>query len=477
MISKDINKAIFQSLTGKYSWYLFQILSLAVLSRIFSPQMFGVLAALQVIVMFFQLVVSSGLAPAIIYADKLSKQQRDGIFTFTLLVGFSLSLLVYAFADYLFLWLGLGENAYLTAILISIILTSSLSMLPLAALQKDARFLTIAQAEIFSELLAFIMCLVMHFYYELGLIALLTKFALVPVLRFLFYYLKSAVTEIGRPTLGQDIKAVSILFDFAKFQFAFNILNYFSRNLDTLLITKYFGIATIGFYEKSYQVMRYPLQLFTFAITPALQPILTKYKDDVPLVEREFYRIALRLALLGFAVSFVLFWGSEEIVFIMFGPQWSETSIYLSLLSVSVPLQMVLSSTGGVYQALGKAKLQFYCGAFSSFINVSAITAGVIYQSVELLCIFLSLGFIINFVQCFYLLQLKVFQSKIDKNLVIIFILVTLPYLNLLFKNSKNVFDGVYVDAFVNLTQMGVMVVVPFIALFLFNKKITKIKL
>jgi len=451
-INKDLNKAIIQSLTGKYSLYIFQIVSLAVLSRIFTPEMFGILATLQVIVMFFQLIATSSLGPAVVYAETLSNKERDGIFSFTLLFGLVLVAAFYCIADSLFSWLGLaGESFNLTVMVCFVIISSSASMLPVATLQKDSKFIDIAKADIYAEFLAFLLCLFL-FYLDYG-------FVFVPTVRFFFYYVKSSKTTIGRPKLGKHISSIKLLLSFAKYQLGFNLVNYFSRNLDTILITKYFGVATVGFYEKSYQVMRYPLQLFTFAITPALQPVLTKYKHQVDVIEREYYPIAFKLAMLGFFVAWVLFWGADEVVFIMFGPQWHEAGQYLSVLSVSIPLQMVLSSTGGIYQAVGRAKSQFYCGIFSSVVNVSMILIGIYYTDLILLCQLLVLGFVINFIQCFWLMQARIFNSKFTVNLFLIVCVILSPYCNLFFFEAAGPINTsilTYQDAFISLCLLGV---------------------
>ncbi|MGX9418459.1 oligosaccharide flippase family protein [Vibrio sp. WJH972] len=457
-IKKELNKAILSSLLGKYFLYIFQIVSLAILSRLFTPEMFGVVAAFQVFILFFQLIANSGLAPAVVYKGTLTTEERNGIFSATLLIGIVCSIVFLFATPYLVVWLGLEYVEVLSWVLAINVLFSALSMLPMASLQKDAKFMILARAEVYAELISLGITLIL-FYFGYGVEALASKLLFVPVFRFVFYYLQSADTEIGRASFGRNVSAISSLYAFAKFQVLFNVLNYFSRNLDTLLITKYFGVATVGFYEKSYQVMRYPLQLFTFAITPALQPVLTKYKDQPDVIEKEYYPIAFKLAMLGIFVSSVLFWGSEEIVFIMFGSQWAEAGVYLAIFSVSIPLQMVLSSTGGIYQAVGASKLQFYCGVFSSIVNVAMIISGVLLTDLVLLCKLLVAGYVINFIQCFWLMHKRIFKSLSRTNLLLIFVLILVSYLNLLFFNATTlVKDGlVYLDAFIYLCVLSGM--------------------
>src|SRR5690606_41173614 len=85
-----IYRAIAKSMGGKYLAYGVQFGALMLLSRLFNPETFGVIAAVQVFFIFFQLMAEAGLAPAVIALDKLSSHDRDGIFGFTILVGVTL---------------------------------------------------------------------------------------------------------------------------------------------------------------------------------------------------------------------------------------------------------------------------------------------------------------------------------------------------------------------------------------------------
>lgn len=449
-LSNKLNQAILKSLAGKYSLYIFQIISLAILSRLYTPQMFGVLAAVTVLILFFQLIATSGLGPAVIYAKSISIDQRDGIFTASFIIGTVGALLFYIFTPYLMGWLEIENLSYINLVLAFNILFSALSMLPLASLQKDTQFLLIARAEILAELLSLAVAVVMY-YQGFGVLGLISKLMVVPVIRFVFYHFSSTKSSIGKAHFGKDIKAICTLFAVAKYQLAFNILNFFSRNLDTILITKYFGAVAVGFYEKSYQVMRYPLQLFTFAITPALQPILTEHKDNPFIVMKEFYRIAIKLACLGLFTSMVLYWSAADIVLILFGPQWESTVYILKVLSVTIPLQMVLSATGGIFQAFGATKEMFYCGLFSSSANVCAIVLGVLSGDLLTLCTFLAVSFALNYLQCFYVLHKYLFKSYPIKQFLILTTLIITCYLNLLDNATLNDALGIdYFDAFLN---------------------------
>lgn len=69
------------------------------------------------------------------------------------------------------------------------------------------------------------------------------------------------------------LQPLRTIFAFSAYQFSFNVINYFTRNLDKLLIGKYMGMSPLGFYEKSYRLMMLPLQNITNIISPVMHPI------------------------------------------------------------------------------------------------------------------------------------------------------------------------------------------------------------
>ncbi|MEC8010459.1 MAG: oligosaccharide flippase family protein [Pseudomonadota bacterium] len=424
MLAADLKKALLHSLLGKYVLYIIQLVSMMVLARLIAPEIFGVVAAVSVIAMFFQMIGVSGLTPAIVYQEKVDATLRNSIFTFTLLIGLVLAALFTVSAPYLHAWFGFTQGLTLFYLLGICSFFAALAIMPMSSLLKDSKFIRISQAEALAELIGFGLCLFILWKWDHELAALGGRFLAIPVFRFVFYYVFSKNTEIGRPAFGRDLKSVLPLYSYAKFQIMFNVVNYMSRNLDNLLIAKYFGAASLGIYEKTHQIMRYPLQLFTFAITPALQPVLTKYKHDPDAVCGSFFKVATRLAAVGVFSSVVLYLCTEEVIYILFGENWMQVAPLLKILALSIPVQMVMSSTGGVFQAFGKVKEMFYCGLFSSVTTVAAICYGVYSENLEILCLSIVVSFYINYVQCMWMLRKSIFSNHLEGFLLVTFILI-----------------------------------------------------
>lgn len=473
-VHNKLKKAIIKSMTGKLAVYIAQLVSLIILARLFTPEQFGIVAAAMIFVMFFELMTSRGLAPAIVYKKKFENRERDGIFTFTLILGLLLSVLFIGLAEPIFNWFGFKSGIEVFYVLAGYIFFSAISTMPLASLQKDTRFHSMAGSEVIAELLSLAFCLYLYFL-DYTYIALAAKVLSVSFIRFIFYYLFSRTTEIGGASIGKNIGAIRHLYQFAKYQLAFNFLNYFSRNLDQILIGKYFGAITLGGYEKVIQVIRYPMQLFTFAITPALQPILTKHQEQPEIVEDAYYKVIFKLALMGLFIATITFWGASEAIYILFGDQWNMVAPMLGLLSISIPLQMVLSSTGGIFQAFGKTKEQFMCGLFSSCTNVSAIVLGIYMVDVLILCMLLPLAFLVNYFQAFFVLHRSIFSFREFKPFFLVTLIVVAPYLNYFFYFSINYqLPESYLAAFSNLIKISLISLIILTLLYIIGLQLKK---
>ena len=147
-----------------------------------------------------------------------------------------------------------------------------------------------------------------------------------------------------RLTLGLTV--LRKIFSYSAYQFLFNVINYFSRNLDKLLIGKYMGMSDLGYYEKSYRLMMLPLQNITQVITPVMHPIFSDFQDDKGKLATSYERILRFLAFIGLPLSVLLFFTAEEVTLIIFGDQWLPSVPVFRILSLSVGIQYDLNPYG-----------------------------------------------------------------------------------------------------------------------------------
>ena len=179
----------------------------------------------------------------------------------------------------------------------------------------------------------------------------------------------------------------------------FSFVNYFSRNLDKLIVGKYFSMSELGYYDKSYRLMQLPLSYITFVIGPVLHPILSSLQDDKAELARKNLKLVTLLSYISFPLGILLFFTSGEIIRIIFGPNWAPAVPVFSILALSLPLQIILSTSGAIYQAAGKTKHMFFCGLQSTVTTVSAFfIAALLFRTIESMAWAWDISLLINFI-------------------------------------------------------------------------------
>lgn len=408
MKEHSIKTASVINIIGKYLNVFVGLIFSAILARILTPKEFGTVAVVTVFTSFFSLLANMGIGPAIIHNKNLDDEDISHIYSFTVWAGLAISLLFALFSIPLS-WF-YGDSKYIPiGLLLSISLFfSTMNIVPNAILLKKLKFKlvnirTIA-VHIAASSIAVVLALKGASYFAIVINSVLTAF---------FVYLWNYHTVKPKFILKIDKSRVMQIREYSSYQFAFSFVNYFSRNLDNILIGKTLGDVSLGFYNKSYHLMMYPLQYLTHAISPVLHPILSKHQDDKKYIYEQYMKVVKILSLLGIFITCYFFFAADEIILIMFGDQWINSIPSFRFLSLSIWAQMITSSSGSIYQSIGKTKLLFVSGLYSAIIVVGAILVGVVMQDINAVAISVSIGYIIVFIINYIVLIEKGFELSV----------------------------------------------------------------
>ena len=163
------------------------------------------------------------------------------------------------------------------------------------------------------------------------------------------------------------------------------------------------GMSLLGYYEKSYRLMMLPLQNITHVITPVMHPVFADYQHNLNKLATSYEKIIRLLAFIGFPLSTFLWFSAREITLIVFGEQWLPSVSIFQILSISVGIQIIMSTSGSIFQASNDTRSLFICGLFSSIINVTGICFGLFFfKTLDAISWCITTTFSISFLQCYY---------------------------------------------------------------------------
>ncbi len=150
----------------------------------------------------------------------------------------------------------------------------------------------------------------------------------------------------------------------------FNALNYLVRNLDYVVIGKFFDLATVGQYSIAYKIMVFPMKNVTSRIQTVLYPILVKLKDDWGRVERLYTLVVSGIAYLIFPVIVLVSSLANLWVPLFFDvTRYSMLIGLVQILSLVGSVQAITSPVGSLYLVSGNTQAMFRTGLVIALIN------------------------------------------------------------------------------------------------------------
>ena len=394
-----MKKAVAWTAAAKYTTAALQLVFAAILSRILTPEEYGTVAVIHVFVVFFNLFCDMGFGSAVIQDRELTDKQTNDIFSWTVYIGLTLQVLFIGasfliakfYNDTIYISLGI--------ILSFSLLLNALNMIPNASMLKQKRFKSITFRAITGNVTASLLTILLAFK-GWGVYALVLQ----SVFSILIIFIWNEVSVKLKVVLKPDIASIKRIWGYSIYQFLSQLFNYFNRNLDQLLIGKFFSRAELGQYNKSYHLMHLPISYIPGVVGPALHPLLAEHQNNPDYIYCSYRRILKILLLIGCFISVWLYYAGEEIVLIIFGNQWHAAVIPFRILALSVWAQLLTNTIAPIYQSIGNTKLMFKSTILTTILIVTSIIIGCIMGSIVTVATCVSVAYFLNFFLTFYII-------------------------------------------------------------------------
>lgn len=348
-----------------------QLVSVAALARLLSPDEFGLFAMVMLVIGVAELFRDMGLSNAAVQAPAMSLGLRSNLFWANTGIGAGLTLLVAAIAPLVAAIYDRPELIAITIALAPTFLLSGAATQYRVHLIRELRFNTLAAI----SLLAPVAALTAAIAAALGGLG---------VWAIVIQSLTSAVTTLallmvvcrwlpGRPSRSTGIRGMLRL---GSAFLASSLLTYVRMSVDSFIIGYRFGPESLGLYNRSVQVIRTPIRQLQQPFSSVVVPMAARLRgDDVAFMRslREFqplmgYGICTLAALVAAA--------PRDVVLLVLGDQWLEAAPVLAVVAVSSAVAAASSPVDWLYTARGMGGALLAYTAFTATLTVVLIFAG-----------------------------------------------------------------------------------------------------
>lgn len=405
---KEIKSGTFYLLVSKYSGIFIKLLISAIIARLLTPEEFGIVAAVMVFLNFFQLIGNSGLGSAVIQKKDLSKKDISSIFNLSIFFSLFLSLVLWAFSLPISGFFNDDVYTKIVPLMSLSLFLYTANSIPLSLLYKDKRFKLVGILRVIVELITGLLAIYLALN-EFSYYALIYRNIAMAFLILIFNINLSGMNF----SLKTDFSVLRKILSFSSFHTLYTTVNYFTRNLDNLLIAKLLGAASLGFYDKAYSLIMLPISNITRSLNTVLHPVLAEHESNPKKVLAVYKKVAKYLFVIGSFLSVYLFFSAEEVIRLLYGDQWIKSIPAFKFLALTIGIQMVYVSSGPIFLAVNKPKYLLVSGVITSLTTAFAILAGILfYNSITAIAFFLIFSFIVSFIQTYFILVTKVLKHR-----------------------------------------------------------------
>lgn len=332
------------------------LLKISILARFLDKSDFGLMALVTLVMGFMNLFNDMGLTSAVLHTQNITKQQYASLYWFNLgfsILLYSLLLGVTPFISYFY------EEPELNLLIPLLGLNLIISAIGRIFKTIETKYLLFKSITIFDIIAAgislfFAVFLAVNNYGVLSLVyAALLQYSVQHILYFilglkkyglLWYYKYRAV----RPFLKIGI-----------YQVGGQVINYFNRDLDILIVGKFFSQDVLGGYSLAKQLVFRPAQILNPILVKVATPTLAKLQDKGLLLKENYLKLISIVAKVNILIYALLIAFAPVVVGLFYGDDFNEIIPLVRILSIYMFFRAIGNPVGSLVIATGKTKLEF----------------------------------------------------------------------------------------------------------------------
>jgi O-antigen/teichoic acid export membrane protein len=342
-----------------------------VLTRLLSPQDFGLVGMVLVFAGFATIFTDLGFGASLIQKLDLSQHHKNAVFWISIAAGALVTLIVAAAAPYIASFYSVPALQPLTVVISLIFFINAFSTVNVALLQKSMNFRKLAVAQLTAIVLS-------------GIAAIYLAISGFGVWSIVAMYVANAIVYVAtiwiitpwRPDFSLQWDALKDLSKFSRNLLGFSAFNYWTRNGDNLLIGRYAGSAALGIYARSYTILLLPVAQVSGVIANVMFPALSAIQKDVGRVRDLYLKSISVISLVTFPLTLGLLVVAQSFVLALFGDKWTGMIPILQVFCLLGALQSIGTTVGWIYQSQGRTDTMFRLGLISGSIFIISFVVG-----------------------------------------------------------------------------------------------------
>jgi len=371
--------------------FIISMTATVVLARLLTPQDYGIISMVVVVTGFIAMFKDVGLATATVQRQEINHQQISTLFWINLGLGVAITCLTFLLAPLVAWFYGDPRLTAVTMALAISFIFGGLLVQHDALLRRQMRFMVLAVIDVFSLLSA-------------PLVAIPLAWSGAGYWALVFGQLATSVTYAigvwiacrwrpGPPVRGAGTRS---MLSFGANLTGYGVVNYFSRNFDKFLIGRIWGARQLGLYTRAYQLMLLPIENLSTPFDGVALTTLSKLIDSPDRYRRAYQRLLEKVAILTMPLVALMMASSDWFVFLILGPQWTETGRIFALLALVGLMEPITNTVGWLMISQRRTQEVFRWGIIDATITGASVIIGLPWGAVGVAASYSLIGFFVR---------------------------------------------------------------------------------
>ena len=390
-----------------------------ILARLLTPDAFGIIATLNIVITFAEIFTDAGFQKYIVQHNFSSKYDLENSVNVAFWSNLFLSTIIWAFI-FIFrdpISILVGSPGYGTVLAISCISIplAAFSSIQSALYKRNLDFKTLFKVRIAGLFVPIVVTIPLALWLRSYWALVIGTISSNLINAILLTYFSS-----WKPRLFYSLNKLKEMFSFTCWSLIESITLWATGYVDIFIVSRYLDQYFLGLYTTSISLVSQILALVTTATTPILFSSLSKLQDNRSEFVSLFLKFEKLVGLFVIPIGVLIYCFSDLITMILLGQQWMEASGFIGIWGLTSSIMIVFANyCGEIYRSLGKPKLSVIVQLLHLIVLYPVVLISVDY-GFEFLYISRSLIrlelIVVNFIAIYYLIRLTPLQ--IIKNVV-----------------------------------------------------------
>lgn len=351
--------------------FVLSIAATAILARLLSPHDYGLIGMVAVFTGFVAMFKDLGLSLATVQRREISYEQISTLFWVNVALSIGITVIMVMLAPLIGWFYSEPHLAPITIVTAIGFIFGGLAVQHEALLKRQMRFYALSVIGFLSMMVGYAVGIILAWrgagYWALvfSQLALLASNALGVWLMCRW-----------RPGAPRRNSGVRSMLSFGGNVTGYALLNYVSKNCDSLIVGRMFGSQQLGLYSKAAQLLSLPTDQINEPLATVSISALSRLRDSPERYRQAYLRIMQKVIMVTMPAITLMLATSDWLVRIVLGTQWGYTARIFIFMGVAGLFQPVASTGGWLLVSQGRVRDMLRWSLINAPISILSIIAG-----------------------------------------------------------------------------------------------------